>query len=447
MSDIQTCTVPMTTPAPCSKAGWPRRPVTHCARSCCSCTNGAASAITCACARRADRRLGLAWLRGRRVRCRRAPTTIEDCSANMMIYVNDRDLLRARLHAASTGSAPSPASTARASRSSASASAVWRRWNSPAAAPTSNSASFHGNLSTRDPAEAQNIRCPVLACHGADDPLVTRDVVAGFERGRPASTGQSCSSAASWRWRPDPGFGTSDAGADRRAFGLRQCDDVFAWSNHPRRRRPQRLPGAGRQQPISTTPNSARCCRTSANCCVKVPRHTARHQRATAYRYRRNVAKPAIMRDRQAQYAPQSCTTCCVQTSTKTHHLVIGALLAPPILAECRPGDPRSTARSSVRRESKGRNDAGAGDRRAGRGRRKPGAAGARLQPRTDARALERRGYCSARPQGETPLSEHAMYITINDIVLNPGTPRRQRRPFEVFIAPRTWTTSSGSWR
>ena len=34
----------------------------------------------------------------------------------------------------------------------------------------------------------------------------------------------------------------------------------------------------------------------------------------------------------------------------------------------------------------------------------------------------------------KTPLSEHAMYITINDVVLNPGTEHEQRRPFEVFI-------------
>jgi len=34
----------------------------------------------------------------------------------------------------------------------------------------------------------------------------------------------------------------------------------------------------------------------------------------------------------------------------------------------------------------------------------------------------------------KTPLSEHAMYITINDIVLNQGTEQEQRRPFEVFI-------------
>ena len=34
----------------------------------------------------------------------------------------------------------------------------------------------------------------------------------------------------------------------------------------------------------------------------------------------------------------------------------------------------------------------------------------------------------------KTPLSEHAMYITINDIVLNEGTDHQVRRPFEVFI-------------
>lgn len=34
----------------------------------------------------------------------------------------------------------------------------------------------------------------------------------------------------------------------------------------------------------------------------------------------------------------------------------------------------------------------------------------------------------------KTPLVEHAMYVTINDIVLNAGTEHEQRRPFEVFI-------------
>ena len=50
-----------------------------------------------------------------------------------------------------------------------------------------------------------------------------------------------------------------------------------------------------------------------------------------------------------------------------------------------------------------------------------------------------------ARPEGmealegstykiKTPLDDHAMYVTINDIVLNAGTEHEQRRPFEIFI-------------
>jgi hypothetical protein len=50
-----------------------------------------------------------------------------------------------------------------------------------------------------------------------------------------------------------------------------------------------------------------------------------------------------------------------------------------------------------------------------------------------------------ARPEGmealegstykiKTPLDDHAMYVTINDIVLNIGTEHEQRRPFEIFI-------------
>jgi len=34
----------------------------------------------------------------------------------------------------------------------------------------------------------------------------------------------------------------------------------------------------------------------------------------------------------------------------------------------------------------------------------------------------------------KTPLSDHALYITINDVILNPGTDHEVRRPFEIFI-------------
>ncbi len=50
-----------------------------------------------------------------------------------------------------------------------------------------------------------------------------------------------------------------------------------------------------------------------------------------------------------------------------------------------------------------------------------------------------------ARPEGmeclegatykiKTPLDEHALYVTINDIVLNLGTKHEVRKPFEIFI-------------
>ncbi len=34
----------------------------------------------------------------------------------------------------------------------------------------------------------------------------------------------------------------------------------------------------------------------------------------------------------------------------------------------------------------------------------------------------------------KTPQSEHALYITINDMILNMGTEHEERRPYEVFI-------------
>ena len=34
----------------------------------------------------------------------------------------------------------------------------------------------------------------------------------------------------------------------------------------------------------------------------------------------------------------------------------------------------------------------------------------------------------------KTPQSEHALYITINDMILNEDTEHEERRPYEVFI-------------
>ncbi|MEI8363442.1 MAG: NrdJb [Betaproteobacteria bacterium] len=34
----------------------------------------------------------------------------------------------------------------------------------------------------------------------------------------------------------------------------------------------------------------------------------------------------------------------------------------------------------------------------------------------------------------KTPVTEHALYITINDVIMNEGTPQEHLRPFEIFI-------------
>jgi hypothetical protein len=64
--------------------------------------------------------------------------------------------------------------------------------------------------------------------------------------------------------------------------------------------------------------------------------------------------------------------------------------------------------------------------------------------PREDAKVI-RMHEKLARPEGleclegstykiKTPLDDHALYVTINDIILNQGTKHEQRRPFEIFI-------------
>ena len=34
----------------------------------------------------------------------------------------------------------------------------------------------------------------------------------------------------------------------------------------------------------------------------------------------------------------------------------------------------------------------------------------------------------------KTPVTEHALYITINDVIMNEGTDHEHRRPFEIFV-------------
>ncbi len=41
--------------------------------------------------------------------------------------------------------------------------------------------SFHGGLDSPTPADGRNIKCKILACHGADDPYITATDLAAFE--------------------------------------------------------------------------------------------------------------------------------------------------------------------------------------------------------------------------------------------------------------------------
>jgi len=72
---------------------------------------------------------------------------------------------------------------------------------------------------------------------------------------------------------------------------------------------------------------------------------------------------------------------------------------------------------------------------------RKDAAASAKAKEGTDAKVIRMHERLE-RPEVligstykvKTPVSDHAMYVTINDIVLNEGTKYEQRRPFEIFI-------------
>ena len=57
------------------------------------------------------------------------------------------------------------------------------------------------------------------------------------------------------------------------------------------------------------------------------------------------------------------------------------------------------------------------------------------------ARPDELRGYTY---KIKTPLSDHAMYITVNNIVLNIGTEDEQEYPLRYLSTRKTWSSSSG---
>lgn len=111
------------------------------------------------------------------------PSTMEDAGKTSGIYRGDRPLLRARVNAgleelkrqsqtdgarlAAIGYCFGGTTVLELARSGADVDGV---------------VSFHGGLGSPTPADAKNIKAHVLALHGADDPYVSAEEVAGFQK-------------------------------------------------------------------------------------------------------------------------------------------------------------------------------------------------------------------------------------------------------------------------
>jgi len=111
------------------------------------------------------------------------PTTPQACGATASIYRKDRALTRARVQAgldvlrrnklvdpkriAAIGYCFGGMCALELARSGASIAGV---------------VVFHGSLDTPTPGDAKDIRCPILALQGGDDPLVNQSVVEAFEK-------------------------------------------------------------------------------------------------------------------------------------------------------------------------------------------------------------------------------------------------------------------------
>jgi dienelactone hydrolase len=110
------------------------------------------------------------------------PRNVQDAGAEATKYKTDRALLRARANAgleqlkkselvdpkriAAIGYCFGGTTVIELARSGAELSGV---------------VSFHGGLDSPTPADGRNIKCPILVCHGADDPFEKPEDLAAFE--------------------------------------------------------------------------------------------------------------------------------------------------------------------------------------------------------------------------------------------------------------------------
>ncbi len=111
------------------------------------------------------------------------PSTTEERSRQAGIYRSDRALMRARARAGLDQLLRDPRVDPRR------VAAIGYCFGGGTAlelarsgAPLAGVVSFHGNLDTPNPADARAIRAKILVCHGAEDPFVPAEQVAGFQK-------------------------------------------------------------------------------------------------------------------------------------------------------------------------------------------------------------------------------------------------------------------------
>ena len=111
------------------------------------------------------------------------PKDVPEAKQLVGIYKGNRPLLRARARAAlDTLLAQSQTDPARVAAIGYCFGGTAVLELARSGAPLAGVVTFHGGLDTPTPQDAKNIKAKVLALHGADDPFVTPEQVAAFEK-------------------------------------------------------------------------------------------------------------------------------------------------------------------------------------------------------------------------------------------------------------------------
>jgi dienelactone hydrolase len=156
------------------------------------------------------------------------PTTPDTCATEMMKYRNDRKLLRSRARAGLDMLKKLPnTDTSRLAAIGYCFGGTTALELARDGADLKGVVSFHGNLDTPNPADAKNIKCPVLVLHGADDPLVPDTEVIAFQNEMRAanidwqvvSYGNAVHAYTNWNIpAKTPGPAAYETKADRRSW-------------------------------------------------------------------------------------------------------------------------------------------------------------------------------------------------------------------------------------